>query len=252
MGPSRHWSVTRLCLEPVRQIRQGASVSRLLIVEDEADIRDLLAYNLRAAGHEVIESDSGLDALAQARRAMPDLILLDLMLPDLSGTEVCRKLKSDPATADIRVVMLTARAEEIDRVVGFELGADDYVVKPFSVRELILRVSAVLRRGETSTEEKNSIGAGILQVDRSRHRVTVADEDVSLTALEFRLLWTLLERKGRVQSRERLLEDVWDMSPDVTTRTVDTHVKRLREKLGEAGSYVETVRGVGYRFTEAP
>lgn len=227
-------------------------VSRLLIVEDEADIRDLLAYNLRAAGHEVFETGSGIDALTQARRVVPDLILLDLMLPDLAGTEVCRKLKSDPATADIKVVMLTAKGEEIDRVVGFELGVDDYVVKPFSVRELVLRISAILRRGEAPVEEKEILSAGILQVDRSRHRVTVSDEDVILTALEFRLLWTLLERKGRVQTRERLLEDVWDMSPDVTTRTVDTHVKRLREKLGEAGVYVETVRGVGYRFTEAP
>lgn len=228
-------------------------MSRLLIVEDEADIRDLLAYNLKAAGHEVFETGSGVDALSLARRVTPDLILLDLMLPDLPGTEVCRKLKSDPATSDIRVVMLTARGEEIDRVVGFELGVDDYVVKPFSVRELILRIQAILRRGEVPPEEsKEVMAAGILTVDRSRHRVTVADEEVSLTALEFRLLWTLLERKGRVQTRERLLEDVWDMSPDVTTRTVDTHVKRLREKLGEAGPYVETVRGVGYRFTETP
>jgi two-component system phosphate regulon response regulator PhoB len=163
---------------------------------------------------------------------------------------VCRRVKGDPALSGTRVVMLTARGEEIDRVVGFELGADDYVVKPFSVRELALRVSAVLRRGKPETEEEKPIVAGRLLVDRVRHKVLVNGEEVALTALEFKLLWTLLARRGRVQSRERLLEDVWEMSPDVTTRTVDTHVKRLREKLGEAGDYVETVRGVGYRFAE--
>jgi len=226
------------------------TVAKLLIVEDEDDLRDLLAWNLKAAGHEVVEAATGSEGLAQARRIKPDLILLDLMLPDVAGTEICRRVKSDPSLAGTRVVMLTAKGEEIDRVVGFELGADDYVVKPFSVRELSLRVAAVLRRGKPEVEEEKPIVAGRLRVDRVRHKVVVAGEEVALTALEFKLLWTLLARRGRVQSRERLLEDVWEMNPDVTTRTVDTHVKRLREKLGAAGDYVETVRGVGYRFAE--
>src|SRR5690554_2316972 len=168
-----------------------------------------------------------MDGLALVRKVRPELILLDLMLPDLPGTEVCKRIKADPQTASIRVVMLTARTEEIDRVVGFELGADDYVAKPFSVRELVLRVNAVLRRGQPEVEADGPVDAGILTVDRSRHRVTVEGQETALTALEFKLLWTLLTRRGRVQSRERLLEDVWEMSADVTTRTVDTHVKRL-------------------------
>jgi two-component system phosphate regulon response regulator PhoB len=173
------------------------------------------------------------------------------MLPDIPGTEICRKLRADPALAGLRVVMLTARGEEIDRVVGFELGADDYVVKPFSVRELVLRIGAVLRRAAAPDDEERPVVAGRLTLDRPRHRVTVDGAEVALTALEFKLLATLLGRRGRVQSRERLLEDVWEMNPDITTRTVDTHIKRLREKLGAAGDYVETVRGVGYRFTDA-
>lgn len=228
-------------------------MAKLLIVEDEVDLRDLVAYNLKTAGHEVYEAATGGEALALAKRIRPDLLLLDLMLPDIPGTEVCRKLRADPAFAGLRVVMLTARGEEIDRVVGFELGADDYVVKPFSVRELVLRVNAVLRRGTAADdEEERPIVAGLVTLDRPRHRVTVDGVEAPLTALEFRLLSTLLDRRGRVQSRERLLEDVWEMSPEITTRTVDTHIKRLREKLGAAGEYVETVRGVGYRFTETP
>ncbi|HEY0838544.1 MAG TPA: response regulator transcription factor [Vulgatibacter sp.] len=227
-------------------------MARILIVEDEADLRDMVGYNLRAAGHEVREAETVGDALAEIQRSRPDLVLLDLMLPDRPGTELCRKLKADPETESIRVVMLTARSEEIDRVVGFELGADDYVAKPFSVRELVLRVNAVLRRGAPAAEsaEEPPLTIGRLGIDRPRHRVTVDGVEAPLTALEFKLLWTLASRRGRVQSRERLLEDVWEMSPEVTTRTVDTHVKRLREKLGPAGVYVETVRGVGYRFAE--
>ncbi len=228
-----------------------AAVAKILLVEDEADLRDLVGYNLRAAGHEVTEAATATEALAHSRRSPPDLVLLDLMLPDLPGTEVCRRIKADPQTAATRVIMLTARNEEIDRVVGFELGADDYISKPFSVRELVLRVGAVLRRGQSApTVEETPLQAGLLTVDRSKHRVMVEEEEVVLTALEFKLLFTLLSRRGRVQSRERLLEDVWEMNPDVTTRTVDTHVKRLREKLGVAGPYVETIRGVGYRFKE--
>jgi len=226
-------------------------VARILIVEDEADLRDMVGYNLRSAGHEVREAQDVAEALAAVRSFRPDLVLLDLMLPDRPGTELCRKLKGDPETSGIRVVMLTARSEEIDRVVGFELGADDYVAKPFSVRELVLRVNAVLRRGApVDATPDESLELGRLRIDRARHRVTVDGEEAPLTALEFKLLWTLASRRGRVQSRERLLEDVWEMNPDVTTRTVDTHVKRLREKLGPACAWVETVRGVGYRFVE--
>ena len=225
-------------------------MAKILIVEDEADLRDLLAWNLKASGHEAIEAATGAEGIARALRDRPDLVLLDLMLPDVQGADVCRRIRSDPALAGTRVIMLTARGEEIDRVVGFELGADDYVVKPFSVRELLLRIGAVLRRGEGRADEEKPIAAGPLVVDRARHKVTVAGEEVALTALEFKLLFTLLSRRGRVQTRERLLEDVWEMNPEVTTRTVDTHVKRLREKLGAAGAFVETVRGVGYRFAE--
>jgi two-component system phosphate regulon response regulator PhoB len=184
----------------------------------------------------------------------PDLVLLDLMLPDVSGVEICRRLKSNLATKDVPIVMVTAKGDEVDRVVGFELGADDYVVKPYSLRELLLRVEAVLRR-TTPTPAGGGRGVlvfGKLRVDRDAHRVWVDGEEVTLTALELRLLSTLLERRGRVQSRPALLDDVWGMSGEVTTRTVDTHVKRLREKLGNAGPYIETVRGVGYRFTPAP
>jgi two-component system, OmpR family, phosphate regulon response regulator PhoB len=228
-------------------------MARILVVEDEADIRQILAYNLRQNGHEVLTLDSGGQAMATVRAERPDLVLLDLMLPDISGLEICRSLKGDASLRAIPVIMLTARNEEIDRVVGFELGADDYVVKPFSVRELGLRIGAVLRRsqGQTSTSEPTTeIVFGKLRVDRDAHRAWVAGEEVTLTPLEMRLLWTLYERRGRVQSRGTLLDEVWEASPENNTRTVDTHVKRLREKLGPAGVYVETVRGVGYRFSD--
>lgn len=228
-------------------------MAKILIIEDEPDLLDMVAYNLRAAGHEVFEAQTATEGLAQLRKARPELVLLDLMLPDLPGTEVCKQIKADPQMASTQVMMITAKGEEIDRVVGFELGADDYVVKPFSVRELVLRVQAVLRRQPANeAAEETAVRFGQLSLDRERHRVEVENEEVVLTALEFKLLWTLLSRRGRVQSRERLLEDVWELNPELSTRTVDTHVKRLREKLGVAGAYVETVRGVGYRFQESP
>ncbi len=229
---------------------------RLLIVEDEKDLQEILSYNFRQAGFEVSVAGKGAQGLALARQSRPDLVLLDLMLPDLSGLEICRTLKREAATASIPVVMLTARGEEIDRVVGLELGADDYVVKPFSVRELILRVQAVLRRAPASGEQAPSAGSakkfGVLRIEVEAHRVFVEEREVELTALEFKLLETLFDRKNRVQSRNQLLDDVWGIEAAITTRTVDTHVKRLREKLGPAGEYIETVRGVGYRFAEAP
>ncbi|MBN2575917.1 MAG: response regulator [Deltaproteobacteria bacterium] len=228
-------------------------MARILVVEDEADIRQILAYNLGLEGHEVSVVERGAPGLALAREQRPDLILLDLMLPDVSGLEICRNLKSDASLRSIPVIMLTARSEEIDRVVGFELGADDYVVKPFSVRELVLRIAAVLRRAQataTDTEAQDEIRVGRLRVDRGAHRTWVDGQEIALTPLEMRLLCTLYERRGRVQSRGTLLDDVWEANPENNTRTVDTHVKRLREKLGAAGAYVETVRGIGYRFAD--
>jgi two-component system phosphate regulon response regulator PhoB len=227
-------------------------MARILIIEDEADIQQILDYNLREKGHKVFLASRGEEGLRIAREKRPDLVLLDLMLPDIPGTEICKALKSDPATKATQVVMLTAKGEEIDRVVGFELGADDYVVKPFSVRELLLRIQAILRRSATEQEIATTIQFGRLRIDRGAHRVWTDDAELELTALEFKLLVTLYDRRNRVQTRAALLSDVWGIDADITTRTVDTHVKRLREKLGTAGDYIETVRGVGYRFADNP
>ena len=225
----------------------------ILIVEDEADLVTTLEYNLRNEGYQTRTAQTGRVGLELATRdPVPDLVLLDLMLPDISGTEVCRRLRANPATAKVPVLMLTAKGEEIDRVVGFEVGADDYVVKPFSLRELLLRVDAILRRTRPEQESSTQIVFGRLTLDEAAHRAWIDDEETALTALEFKLLVTFLSRRGRVQSRERLLDDVWGYGVGVTTRTVDTHVKRLREKLGPAGGYIETVRGVGYRFRARP
>jgi two-component system phosphate regulon response regulator PhoB len=227
--------------------------SLILIVEDEQDLLNTLEYNLQRDGYRTRCAANGKDAIALANeRPVPDLVLLDLMLPDLSGTEVCRALRANERTRHVPVVMLTAKGEEIDRVVGFEIGADDYLVKPFSVRELALRIRAVLRRTQHSDDDAEQVEFGVLRVNPSAHRCWVEGEEVTLTALEFKLLTTLLERRGRVQTREVLLTDVWGFSAEVTTRTVDTHVKRLRQKIGPAGSYIETLRGVGYRFTSEP
>jgi two-component system, OmpR family, phosphate regulon response regulator PhoB len=232
----------------------------ILVVEDEADLADALAFALEREGFRATVAHDGKSALAAiAATPPPDLVLLDLMLPDMSGTEVCRTLRAHPTAKHIPVIMVTARTEEIDRVVGFEVGADDYVAKPYSSRELVLRVRAVLRRREaasatttTPTDAAGPVRFGLLAVDKDAHKVWVADREVPLTALEQRLIQTFLDRKGRVQSRETLLADVWGITADITTRTVDTHVKRLREKLGDAGAYIETVRGAGYRFRAHP
>lgn len=228
----------------------------VLVIEDEVDLATTLEYNLRAEGFQVRLAHNGRDGLiAAATDPTPDIIVLDLMLPDLSGTEICRQLREQERTRKTPVIMCTAKGEEIDRVVGFELGADDYVVKPYSMRELILRVRALLRRAHRSerTEGETAVATiGRLKVDGDAHRVWVDRHEVDLTALEFRLLQALLSRRGRVQSREALLSDVWGIVAEVTTRTVDTHIKRLREKLGSAGAYIETLRGVGYRFTAEP
>lgn len=226
--------------------------ARILVVEDEVDLAELVAFHLRQGGHVVSTATSGATALAEVRRQRPDLVVLDVMLPDISGIEVCRRLRREDDTRRLPVIMLTAKGEEVDRVVGFEVGADDYVVKPFSPRELMLRIEAVLRRSSTPVEDDGpkTIALGAMLIDVPAHRVTVANEEVPLTALEFRLLMDLASRLGRVQSRDALLERVWGYSPGVETRTVDTHVKRLREKLGAAADYVETIRGVGYRLRD--
>lgn len=226
------------------------SSKRVLVVEDEKDVVDLLNLNLRKAGGFVVSSASdGAAGLAKARDEKPDFIILDLMLPKMSGLEVCKILKTDAATRQIPVLMLTAKAEEIDRIVGLELGADDYVVKPFSPREVILRIKAILRRGD-GKEAEERLTAGAITIDPARHQVSVNGRPVSLTSLEFKLLRTLMQRRGRVQQRDRLLNEVWGYESVIDTRTVDTHVRRLREKLGKAGDIVETVRGFGYRLRE--
>jgi two-component system, OmpR family, phosphate regulon response regulator PhoB len=222
---------------------------RVLVVDDEKDLRSLLEYNLLQAGFTVVTAEDGKSALERVRESPPDLVLLDVLLPDMPGTEVLKALRRQYPRS-LPVLMLTAKGEEIDRVLGFELGADDYLVKPFSVRELVLRVRALLRRAEPSEVGEPRFAFKEISVDVERHQVTVEGKVIDLTALEFRLLTTLLSRKGRVQTRQALLTDVWGLSADLATRTVDTHIKRLREKLGAAGPYIETIRGVGYRFLE--
>jgi DNA-binding response OmpR family regulator len=228
------------------------SSEKILVVEDDKDIARLVQYNLGKAGYVAETAASGEAALSMLARQSFDLVILDVMLPGVDGLEVCRQIRQDPERKHILVMMLTAKGEEIDRIVGLELGAEDYVVKPFSPRELVLRVKALLRR--SLVKEENSapkpLRAGGLVVDVTRHVVSVKDQEVVLTAMEFRLLVLLMERRGRVLDRERLLKEVWGIGADVYTRTVDTHVRRLRSKLGESGALIETVIGVGYRFRE--
>ncbi|MHB1096714.1 MAG: response regulator [Gemmatimonadaceae bacterium] len=221
---------------------------RILVVDDEPDIVALVVYHLAKDGYRVSSASSGSEALATARRERPSLIVLDLMLPGLSGFEVLEQLRADEAMAGIAVLMLTARKEEPDRIKGLSLGADDYLTKPFSPQELVLRVRAILRRSAAvpSTGELLTIGA--LAIDRAAHKVTVRGHDIDLTPTEFKLLLLLAERRGRVQGRAQLLESVWEAAPDIQTRTVDMHVQRLRAKLESAGDLIETVRGFGYRL----
>ncbi len=221
---------------------------RILVVDDEPDIVALVVYHLAKSGYRVSSAASGPDALSMAKRDRPSLIVLDLMLPGMSGFDVLGKLREDESTAGIAVLMLTARKDEPDRIRGLELGADDYLTKPFSPQELVLRVAAILRRVSGGGEQADILAIGPIRVDRSAHRVTVNDLEVELTPTEYKLLMTLAERRGRVQSRSHLLETVWDAAPDIQTRTVDMHIQRLRTKLHPAGDLIETVRGFGYRL----
>ncbi|WP_243357945.1 response regulator [Fundidesulfovibrio terrae] len=222
----------------------------VLIVEDDEDILQLLEYNFRNAGFEVTTAGDGLDALAKIRRQRPDLVLLDIMLPGADGFEVCKNIKRDPKTAQVPVIMLTARGEEVDRIVGLELGADDYVVKPFSPRELILRARAVLKRLGSDSAPKQVLRRDGLSVDLDAHRAESQGTEIALTATEFKLLAELFKSQGRVLTRDQLLNTVWGYEFEGYARTVDTHVRRLRQKLGPYSALVETVRGVGYRFKE--
>ena len=227
---------------------------KILIIEDEPDIRRNLEYNLGREGFKASSVGSLDEANEKLKSKKFDLILLDLMLPDGSGLDLCKKIKSNSETEATPIIILTAKDDEVDKVVGFELGADDYVTKPFSVRELILRVKAILKRSDTRTKEVVEVERqfGDLKIDVDSHEVHVDSQLIELTALEFRLLKELVDKRGRVQSRDQLLSEVWGYNAEVTTRTVDTHIKRLREKLGSMGKYVQTIRGVGYKFSRTP
>jgi len=228
-----------------------AAGQRVLVVDDEPDITGLLAYHLAKAGYRVITAVNGSEALKSVREQRPDLVVLDLMLPGLSGYDVLAELRRREDTREVGVILLTARKEEADRIKGLSLGADDYLAKPFSPPELVLRVGAVLRRlAAPAVAAGGVLSAGPMQIDAAAHRVTVHGKEVELTATEFKLLRLLVERVGRVQTRTQLLETVWQAQPDIQTRTVDMHVQRLRTKLGAAGACIETVRGVGYRFRQ--
>ena len=226
----------------------------ILVIEDEPDIRRNLEYNLGREGFNTSSVGSLDEAGKKLKSKKFDLILLDLMLPDGSGLDLCKKIKSNSETEATPIIILTAKDDEVDKVVGFELGADDYVTKPFSVRELILRVKAILKRSDTKTKEVVEVERqfGDLKIDVDSHEVHVDSQLIELTALEFRLLKELVDKRGRVQSRDQLLSEVWGYNAEVTTRTVDTHIKRLREKLGSMGKYVQTIRGVGYKFSRTP
>jgi len=222
---------------------------KILVVDDEPDIVEMVSVNLKNAGFEVQAAADGADALRKARANSPSLIVLDIMLPESDGLEVCKVLRRDPLTASIPIIMLTAKASEVDRVVGLELGADDYLTKPFSPRELVLRVKKQLNRTAPAAAA-DQLKCGEITIDKPRHTVRFRDKLLDLTVTEFKLVALLAERKGRVQSREQLLKDVWGYNSLIDTRTVDTHMRRLRDKLGPAASYLDTVRGVGYRFKE--
>jgi two-component system phosphate regulon response regulator PhoB len=221
---------------------------KIVIVEDERDLAELLAFNLEKEGYQTFIALDGKSGLERVVNERPDLVILDLMLPEMNGIEVCKMLKQQQSTATIPIIMLTAKGEEIDRVVGFEVGADDYLIKPFSARELLLRIKAILRRTVPAAKDDKTLRVGPLLIDTARHLVSVNEAEITLTTTEFKLLFTLVERLGRMQSREHLLRHVWGYSHTADTRTVDTHITRLRNKLGEAGELIKTVRGFGYKM----
>lgn len=224
---------------------------KILLVDDESDVTELVAYHLKAKGFQVEVVNDPNGSIGAARSFLPDLVILDVMMPDLNGIQICRMLRADPKLKKVPVIFLTAKAEENDRVQGLETGADDYICKPFSTKELILRIQTIFRRlSESVAEEPKHLQAGQISVDVERHIVTVHGKPVDLTATEFNLLRLLMERRGRVQTREHLLINVWNYETEIETRTVDTHVRRLREKLGDEADWIETIRGVGYRFAE--
>ncbi len=224
---------------------------KILIIEDERDIVQALEYNLKKEGFETHHSYDGINGLKQATELIPDLVLLDLMLPGMDGIELLKALKHDRRTENLPVIMLTAKAAETDKVVGLEVGADDYITKPFSMRELIARIKAILKRyGRKIKETRSALKFADLEIDPEKHSVRAAGRSVELTAKEFALLLYLAENKERVFGRDRLLDSVWSISSEVETRTVDVHVRRLREKLGRAGRHLKTVRGVGYKFSD--
>jgi len=226
------------------------SRAKILVVDDDPDILSLVRYNLEREGFSVLTAANGQDALQLVHSQPPQAIILDLMLPEVDGLEVSRQIKRDPSLSDIPIIMLTAKGEEVDRVVGFELGADDYITKPFSPRELVLRLKAILKRSSSREEPIRRLSLEDLEIDLDRHQVWIGGEEISLTVIEFGLLSTLASRRGRVQTRDRLLADVWNYDSDVDSRTVDTHIRRLRSKLGRWAEAIETVRGLGYRFRE--
>ncbi|MDB6123424.1 MAG: Two component transcriptional regulator, winged helix family [Pedosphaera sp.] len=251
----RNPTVTRLSPPRACRILPGMVpktqvIPKILVVDDEPDAVDLIKFNLKGAGYEVITAADGEEALQKARSLLPNLIILDLMLPEVDGLEVCKILRRDPRVSAVPIIMLTAKAAEIDRVLGLELGADDYVTKPFSPRELVLRVKRLLRTGQAAESKADEIVFKELVVNIPKHQAWVKGKALDLTATEFKLITILAQRRGRVQSREQLLQDVWEYDNLIDTRTVDTHMRRLREKLGPAAKYLDTVRGVGYRFIE--
>ena len=223
---------------------------RILVVEDDKHISKLIKFNLEKADYDCVVAPSGEKALEALKRQAVDLIILDIMLPGMDGLEICREIKQQEKLKSIPVIMLTAKGEEVDRIVGLELGADDYMTKPFSPRELILRIKAILKRGKPESVKKDMLIADGIVIDIPKHTVMVSNKTIDLTQMEFKLLVTLIERRGRVQTRDRLLSDVWNMDAGVDTRTIDTHIKRLREKLGKPGKLIETVRGLGYKLKE--
>jgi len=223
---------------------------KILVVDDEPEAVELVEFNLKQAGYTVTTAADGAEALKKARAQIPDLIVLDVMLPEMDGFEICKTLRLDPSTAKVPILMLTAKAAEIDRVLGLELGADDYLTKPFSPRELLLRIKKIIARGQVEEKPDDQMRFGDLLIDLPRHLASWKNKPIELTATEFKLLTLLAQRAGRVQSRDQLLRDVWEYDSLIDTRTVDTHMRRLREKLGAAARHLDTVRGVGYRFVE--